>query len=345
MGDNSELERYARHVVLNEVGFTGQNKFLTTRILLIGLGGIGSIVFAYLVGAGIGKIGIVDADIVSLSDLHRQIIYRVSDIGYAKVECALRYATELNPNCDIIPYKLFIDSDNADGVCCDYDVVVDCSDNFVCKYILNRSCMNLGLIFISASVERFRGFVGIFGAEHGCYNCLFPYEGIIDSPKCVEVGVLGPVVGVIATQQAYMVLGYVIGLIKIGTIFDIDLKSMHVRHLNITDVECNICNACRLRGISNVTEQQVEINFVKYNAIPQDALLVDVRTVSEYTQDHIFGAINIPVNDIHVRYVEIKSDRPVVLYCTVGKRSSVAFRFLWEIGMRNVFVLDQSMSE
>lgn len=215
-----EIHRYARHILLDEVGGTGQARLRAARVLIVGAGGLGSPLALYLAAAGIGTIGIADDDVVELSNLQRQIAHTTASLGTAKTRSAAAAATALNPLVRIVEHPVRVDDSNAAGLVADYDIICDGTDNFAARYVLADAAWHAGRTLISAAVLRFEGQLGTFrpglsasGAPNPCYRCLYPApppDGLV--PNCAQAGVLGPVTGVMGTLQATEVLKEVLGI-------------------------------------------------------------------------------------------------------------------------------------
>jgi adenylyltransferase/sulfurtransferase len=209
--EEGQIERYARHIVMQEVGGVGQAKLLAAKVLVVGAGGLGSPMLLYLAAAGVGTIGVVDDDVVSLSNLHRQIAHGTPDIGRAKVDSAKERAAALNPDVRLVPHAMRLNRDNVMDLLADYDIVADGSDNFDTRFLLNDACFLAQKTLVSAAVLRFDGQLSTFkaylGSPHPCYRCIYPEPpppGAI--PSCAQGGVLGAMAGIMGTMQATEVL-------------------------------------------------------------------------------------------------------------------------------------------
>lgn len=241
-----QIKRYSRHIILPEVGGKGQKKLLSSKVLLIGAGGLGSPAAYYLAAAGIGTIGIVDFDIVDLSNLQRQILHSTNDIGKPKVESAKETLTALNPDVKIIPYKEKLTSENIFEIIKDYDVIVDGCDNFPTRYLVNDACVLSGKVNVHGSIFRFEGQATVFDPKNGpCYRCLYPEPpppGMV--PSCQEAGVLGVLPGIIGTIQAIETIKILLGIGKTLTgrllIFDALKMSFHELKLK-KNPKCPLC--------------------------------------------------------------------------------------------------------
>lgn len=214
---DDQLERYSRHILLPEVGGVGQEKLLNAGVLVVGAGGLGAPMLQYLAAAGIGRLGVIDADTVDLSNLQRQVIHRTQDVGEPKVESAARMIRDLNPELTVDAYQERITATNALDIITQYDLVADGTDNFPTRYLLNDACHFAGKPLVSAALLRFEGQLSVFksheGEGHPCYRCLFPEPPAPGSvPSCSEAGVFGAVAGAVGTQQAVEVLKEVLGI-------------------------------------------------------------------------------------------------------------------------------------
>ncbi len=241
-----QIKRYSRHIILPEVGGKGQKKLLSSRVLLIGAGGLGSPAAYYLAAAGIGTIGIVDFDIVDISNLQRQILHSTNDIGKPKVESAKETLTALNPDIKVISYKEKLTSENIFGIIKDYDVIVDGCDNFPTRYLVNDACVLSGKVNIHGSIFRFEGQATVFDPKNGpCYRCLYPEPpppGMV--PSCQEAGVLGVLPGIIGTIQAVETIKILLGIGKTltGRLLIFDALKMSFRELKLKkNPQCPLC--------------------------------------------------------------------------------------------------------
>ena len=209
-----ELERYARHIVLREIGGTGQQKLRKARVLVVGAGGLGSPVLMYLAAAGVGTLGIVDDDIVSLSNLQRQVLHSTQNVDMPKVVSAVEAIARINPHVTVIPHQTRITRDNAAGIVTDYDLVLDGSDNFDTRYLMNEICVSLGKPLISAAMSQWEGQISIYDSTKNgpCYACVFPErpaDGL--APSCSEAGVMGALAGVMGSMMAGEAIKYITG--------------------------------------------------------------------------------------------------------------------------------------
>ncbi len=244
-----QMLRYARHIVLPELGGVGQAKLLQSSVLIIGAGGLGSPLLLYLAAAGIGRIGIVDHDRVDLSNLHRQIAHPTAHVGLAKTKSAEKTATALNPDIDLVTHDVRLDAENADTLLAGYDLIADGSDNFATRDTVHRTCLDLEKTLVSAAVQGLEGQLSTYkahlGVPHPCYRCVFPDTPPPDLiPSCAEGGVMGPVVGVMGCLQAVEVIKELVGLGQSlsGTLLLYDGMATDIRRIKVTrNPSCQIC--------------------------------------------------------------------------------------------------------
>ena len=240
-----QIRRYSRHLILPEVGGAGQRKLLNSRVVLIGAGGLGSPVALYLAAAGVGTLGIVDFDVVDLSNLQRQILHHGHDVGRPKVQSAVDTIGDLNPDVKVIPYQEALSSENVRRIFADFDIVVNGCDNFPTRYLANDACVFLGKPMVDGSIFKFEGQATVFLPGHGCYRCLYPAPpppGVV--PSCAEAGVLGVVCGVIASIQGVETIKLLLGLGEplVGRLVFFDALAMEFRQVKYRrDPACPVC--------------------------------------------------------------------------------------------------------
>lgn len=244
---DDQLERYSRHLILKGIGVRGQKKLLASRVLVIGAGGLGSPAAMYLAAAGVGTIGIVDDDVVDLSNLQRQIIHGTADVGQPKVESAAATMRAINPDVTVEPHRMRIDATNIAGLIADYDLVVDATDNFSSKFLINDACVLAGKPYVYGGAVRFEGqLMDIVPGEGPCYRCIFrdmPAAGEV--PSCKEAGVLGAVVGIIGSMQAVEAVKLLLGIGEplVARMMTVDALSMACRAVPLPEREsdCPVC--------------------------------------------------------------------------------------------------------
>ncbi len=355
-----DLSRYSRHLILPEVGIEGQRKLKAARVLCVGTGGLGSPLALYLAAAGIGTLGLVDFDVVDLSNLQRQIIHSTKDIGRKKLDSAEEKLTALNPALKVIKHETMLTSANALDILNRYDIVADGTDNFPTRYLVNDACVLLGIPNVYGSIFRFEGQASVFATREGpCYRCLYsepPPPGLV--PSCAEGGVLGILPGLVGVIQATEVIKLILGKGEplIGRLLLIDALNMRFRELKLRkNPDCPICGPhptitklIDYQQFCGIVPETKEEKTLK-NGIPQltvkelkqridageDVQLIDVREPYEAQIAQIGGKL-IPQNDIPNRLAEIDRDREVIVHCRSGQRSQRIAEFLKQAGYPNV---------
>jgi len=354
---NEEILRYSRHLIMPEVALAGQQKLKAASVLCVGAGGLGSPTALYLAAAGIGTLGLVDFDVVDATNLQRQIIHTTADVGRSKVKSAAEKVHALNPLVRVLPFEAALSSDNALAIFRDFDVIVDGTDNFATRYLVNDACVLTGKPNVYASVFRFEGQATVFAAEDGpCYRCLYPEPpppGMV--PSCAEGGVLGVLPGLLGIIQATEAIKLILGSGEslVGRLLLVDALTMRFRELKIgKNPECPVCGEsptvrelidyeqfCGVRGEESVTTASVpEIGPEELKErldSGEDIFLLDVREPHEYQICHL-PALLIPLGDLPGRVHELDSAREIVAYCKVGARSAKAVELLHSIGFRRV---------
>jgi len=353
-----EILRYARHLLLPEVGLEGQERIKAARVLCVGAGGLGSPLLLYLGAAGVGTLGIVDFDVVDLSNLQRQVVHGTPDLGRRKLDSAADRLRAVNPNVRIRPFGARLTSQNALEILGDFDLVVDGSDNFATRYLVNDACVLTGKPNVYGSVFRFEGQASVFAAPGGpCYRCLYPEPpapGLV--PSCAEGGVLGVLPGLVGLIQATEALKMVLGKGEplVGRLLLVDALEMRFREVKLRkSPDCPVCGErptvtglidyeafCGARGQEAREESAVEEITVEElarrraeGAEPQQ--LLDVREPHEVRICTIGGTL-IPLNQLPGRLGELDPARELVVYCRSGVRSARAVVFLRENGFRKV---------
>ncbi len=352
--DPSEVARYGRHLVLPEVGTEGQLRLRAASVLVVGAGGLGSPLALYLAAAGVGRIGLVDFDRVELSNLQRQILFGTSDVGQAKVAAAMERLQDINPHVALECHEVRLSTDNAMELVSDYDVIVDGTDNFPTRYLVNDACVLSGKPNVYGSIFRFEGQVSVFSAPGGpCYRCLFPEPPAAGTvPSCAEGGVLGVLPGIIGTLQATETLKWILrrGDSLCGRLLLFDALEMRFRELELRrDPACPVCgDAPTIRELVETAAdscvaaapgQEAEIDVRELHDRLErgdQPLLLDVRTPQEFSICHLAGAELIPVQELEGRIDEIDRSREVVVYCHLGLRGAAAAQLLRNRGYSRV---------
>jgi molybdopterin/thiamine biosynthesis adenylyltransferase/rhodanese-related sulfurtransferase/molybdopterin converting factor small subunit len=355
-----EIARYSRHLIMPEVGVEGQRKLKAARILCIGAGGLGAPSTMYLAAAGVGTLGLVDFDTVDASNLHRQIIYGISDIGKRKLDSAKARLQSLNPDLQIITHEGALTSKNALDIFRDYDIVIDGTDNFQTRYLVNDACVLLGKPNVYGSIFRFDGQASVFGTRNGpCYRCLYPEPpppGLV--PSCAEGGVLGVLPGIIGVIQATEAIKLVLGTGEplIGRLLLYDALSMTFRHLKVRrDPACPVCgDSPTIRelidydafcGVTPRPQAAPTVPAISVRELKErfdrkeDVLLIDVREPNEYEICRIPGSRLIPLGQLAGRAGELDREREIVVHCKSGVRSAKAVAQLQQLGFPRVLNL------
>jgi len=350
--DRAELLRYGRHLVLPEVGLEGQRRLKASSVLCVGAGGLGSPLALYLAAAGVGRLGLVDFDVVDASNLQRQILHGTSAIGAHKLDSAAARLHDLNPAVTIERHPVRLDRHNAMDLLARYDVIVDGTDNFPTRYLVNDACALLGKPNVHGSIFRFEGQVSVFDARRGpCYRCLYPEPpppGLV--PSCAEGGVLGVLAGIIGTLQAIEAIKLLLGIGDplIGRLLLFDSLAMRFRELALRkNPDCPLCGEhptvrelvdyesfCGIAPAA-MAPAGLEISaraLAEARARAGGPMLVDVREPLEWAIGRIEGARHIPLGSLAARLEELPRDRDVVLYCHHGVRSLRALEFLRSAG-------------
>ena len=353
---HAEVLRYSRHLLLPEVGVTGQRKLKAARVLTIGAGGLGSPLSLYLAAAGVGTIGIVDFDAVDLTNLQRQIVHGTSTLGQPKLESAEARLTDLNPNVRIEKHEVRLSSENALDIVREYDIVVDGTDNFPTRYLVNDACVLLGKPNVYGSIFRFEGQASLFYAKEGpCYRCIYsepPPPGLV--PSCAEGGVLGVLPGIIGSIQALETIKWIIGAgdSLIGRLVLFDALKLRFRELQLRkDPACPICGDnpsihelidyeafCGIGAEPSYVGPEITAEELRREMDQKgDSLvLIDVREPHEWDIAHIEGARLIPLGQLPERLGELDGHAEIVTHCHHGARSMKALQVLRGAGFGRV---------
>ncbi len=345
-----EVERYSRHLIIPALGVEGQRRLKAARVLCIGAGGLGSPVLMYLAAAGIGTIGVVEFDTVDASNLQRQIIHGTADVGRSKAQSARDSLMEINPLSNVVLHETRLDNSNALELFAQYDLIVDGTDNFATRYLVNDACVLLGKPCVWGSIYRFEGQASVFWAGHGpCYRCLYPEApppGLV--PSCAEGGVLGVLCASIGSIQATEAIKLITGIGEplLGRLMLYDALQMQYRTLGVSpDPSCAICgeqpsitglidyeafcgvisrDAADAAAASTITAGDLSIMLTQRARGERNFLLIDVREPNEHEIVRIEGAVNIPQGRFLDGSVlsELPTDMPIVLHCKLGMRSA-----------------------
>ncbi len=353
---HEEIRRYGRHLIMPEVGLDGQKKLKAASVLMIGAGGLGSPLGLDLAAAGVGKLGIVDFDVVDESNLQRQILHSTVDVGRPKLQSARDRIHALNPHVEVETYATQLSSENALEIFRDYDVVVDGTDNFPTRYLVNDACVLLKKPNVYGSIFRFEGQASVFDATRGpCYRCLYaepPDPGLV--PSCAEGGVLGVLPGIIGTIQATETVKLILGAGEplLGRLLLFDALAMTFREVRLRkNPDCPICGEhpsirelidydafCGItpqaesqNGQASITVQELKERLDRGD----DIFLLDVREPQEYQIVNL-GAHLIPLGELPARVNELDTSREIVVHCHSGARSARAVDFLRQMGFKKV---------
>ena len=357
-----ELERYSRHLILPEFNIEGQKKLKRAKVLIIGAGGLGSPALLYLAAAGIGHIGIVDFDKIDRSNLQRQVLFSERDVNESKAKVAADKLRNLNPYIEYTVYAEALTGNNALDIIRNWDVVLDGTDNFQTRYLVNDSCVILNKPYIYGSIHKFEGQVSVFNAkmEDGTpsphYRDLFPTPPNPDTiPSCAEGGVLGVLPGIIGTLQATETIKLISGIGEplISKLYVFDALTFQSRiisypktyHESITSL-IDYEEFCGLKkNTQNIQDQSITVQELrKWKVEKRDFQLIDVRELYEYEISNLEGEL-IPLNTIEANFESIRKDIPVVVHCRTGKRSQRAINLLKKKGYSNLHNLEGGILE
>ena len=356
-----EIQRYSRHLIMPEVSMEGQLKLKRARVLMIGTGGLGAPLGLYLAAAGVGHLGLVDFDVVDSSNLQRQVTFTTADVGKPKSEAAKARLSALNPAIEIVSYETRLTSDNALELFRDYDIIVDGTDNFPTRFLVNDACVLLGKPNVYGSIFRFEGQATVFGYPGGpCYRCLYPEPpppGLV--PSCAEGGVLGVLPGIVGSIQAMETIKLILGAGEplVGRLLLFDALAMRFRELKLRkNPECAMCGEhptitklidyeefCGIRGeeAPAMTDGIPEITATDLKARQdrgEKVFLLDVREPHEYQICNLNGKL-VPLGELTRRVNELDTSVEMVVYCRSGKRSADAIHFLQTAGFKKLWNL------
>ena len=327
-----ELKWYSRQIILPEIGIPGQERLKNAKVLMIGAGGLGCPVLQYLVAAGVGEIGIVDDDIVDISNLHRQILYGVNDIGGLKAVLAKEKLELLNPHVFITAYPVRFTSANAEDICASYDLVIDGSDNFGTRYLVNDTCVALNKPLVFGSIFKFEGHVSVFNYQDGPdYRDVFPEPPPADEvPNCAEIGVLGVLPGIIGTYMANEAIKIICGIGKTlsGKLMTINALDNSTSIFKVGKSQKQVQTKTISAG-AHVTANELMMDELNQwlSESGDEIYLVDVRETYEF-EDYNIGGINIPLYELKDRIEELPQGKKLIFCCQTGQRSKMAIQLL-----------------
>ncbi|MDE3235796.1 MAG: HesA/MoeB/ThiF family protein [Bacteroidota bacterium] len=343
-----EQLRYQRQLILPEIGMEGQLKLQAAKVLVIGAGGLGCPVLQYLAAAGVGSIGIVDGDTVEETNLQRQILYTSAHVGKHKVQVAKERIEQINPFVKVTSYSTYINEENALELMQSYDVVVDGSDNFATRYLVNDACVLLNKPLVFGSIFKFEGQVSVFNYHDGpTYRCVFPESPDANEvPNCATIGVVASLPGIIGTIQANEVIKIITqqGEVLSGKLMVIDVLSMQVQTFQFNTNPANK-KITQLNIQASICSSKGDvINYEKMKQLLQSpsTQLVDVREADEHQLRNI-GGLNIPLSTLKDNYKQLDPNTITIVYCAVGMRSKTAMEFLLEKGFREVYSLQRGI--
>jgi len=360
--NKEEILRYSRHLIMPEVGMEGQQKLKAAKVLCIGTGGLGSPLALYLAAAGVGTIGLVDFDVVDFTNLQRQIIHTTADVGRPKLDSASEKLEAINPFINIRRFDTLLNRSNALEIFRDFDIIVDGTDNFPTRYLVNDACVLSGKPNVYGSIFRFEGQASVFATKEGpCYRCLYPEPpppGLV--PSCAEGGVLGILPGLVGVMQATEAIKLILGKGEplIGRLLLVDALGMKFRELKLRkNPECPVCGAhptvtelidyqqfCGIRGEETPVAASGAIPEIQPEELKrrldakEDVFVLDVREPHEYQICNLGGYL-IPLGDLPKRANELDSSREIVAHCRSGVRSGKAVDFLRQAGFKKVWNL------
>lgn len=345
-----EQARYAKQIILPEIGTGGQERLGNARVLVIGAGGLGCPILQYLTAAGVGAIGIADGDTIEMSNLQRQVLYTAAEIGQSKAATAAAKLALLNPNVTFDTFPVFVDSSNAIGIISNYDIIVDGSDNFATRYLVNDACVLLGKPLVFGAIYKFEGQVSVFNYNEGpTYRCIFPEApGAGESPNCADIGVVATLPGIVGTIQANEVIKIITGIGEVlsGKLLVIDTLSMqtHTFNFKLNPANRTIAALADMGDECKVTVRQVNrCQLDVLIAEDPNLQLVDVREVEEHAIDNM-GGHNIPLSVFEDNLHLLDPGNAVALYCASGMRSSKSANILLQKGFIKVYNLAKGMN-
>ena len=344
MLSSSEKNRYQKHLLLPQIGLEGQLKLKNAKVLVVGAGGLGCPVLLYLSAAGVGKIGILDADSVDMTNLQRQVLYKIEDIGSPKATTAASHLAKMNDSIEYEAFKQNLKSENAETFIKNYDIIVDCTDNFTARYLINDYCVKLNKPFVYGAIHQFEGQVSVFNFKNlagilgPTYRCLFPEQpSDLEIPNCAEIGVLGILPGMLGMYQANEVIKMItgIGTVLSGQLLMVDLLENTTQKIKVNRRK----NAEELifpsgEKLSQSTDSQEFKQSITVQELhekiksQEDIFMLDVRNLNEYETCRIEGSVLIPMSNIPTNVKHIPKDKAVIVFCHHGFRSASVIDYL-----------------
>lgn len=349
------MSRYSRHIILSEIGQAGQDKLSNAKVLVVGAGGLGCPVLQYLTAAGIGTLGVIDFDVVETSNLQRQVLFGTSSLGQNKAEAAKKRLEDLNNEISIIAYSERLTYQNALKLFSQYDIIVDGSDNFETRYLVNDACIITNKPLVFAAIYKFEGQVSVFNYQNGpSYRCLFPNPPKKDTvPNCSEIGVLGVLPGIIGSMQANEVLKIILGIgtVLSGKLLCYNALNSQTTILKINKSEVEIAKVLNEQGDFN-KKQLIENCEFKHSIISindisafENIQFIDVRELHELPKIETISITSIPLNELENSINKIDSEKLKVIFCQSGIRSKQAVSILNQLNINNCFSLKERAFE
>ncbi|MBD2770387.1 molybdopterin-synthase adenylyltransferase MoeB [Hymenobacter sp. BT664] len=356
----AERHRYSRHLLLPEVGEVGQHKMKAARVLVVGCGGLGCPVLQYLAAAGVGTLGLLDFDTVDESNLQRQVLYATADVGRPKAVVAAEKLSAQNPFIELRTHQLHLSAANALALLAGYDLVVDCSDNFATRYLVNDACVILGKPLVFGAIFKFEGQVSVFNYQNGpTYRCLYPEPPAPgEAPSCAEIGVLGVLPGLVGTLQAAEALKIILGLGEVlsGRLLVVDTLGMRFQTIRFRALAANrervalapdyaaFCGEAAPEAAPARAPEISADDLKAWQHSDRPLQLLDVREPSEHARRHIGGWL-LPLGQLAGRLTELSTEVPVVVHCASGVRSQQAAQLLLSRGFREVYSLRNGLAD
>jgi len=346
----SQKTRYSRQIIMPEIGPKGQERLAAARVLVVGAGGLGCPALQYLAGAGVGAIGIIDHDVVDISNLQRQTLYKTDDAGLPKAAAAKERILQMNPDIIVNAYPEELTDKNVLGLFSGYDIIVDGTDNFAAKFLINDAAVKTGKPVVYGAIQGFDGQVSVFDAARGpCYRCLYPQPPAAAVLNCAQAGVIGALTGITGSVQAMEAIKLIVCdpsfMPLVGKLWLIDVRTMETRTVKIPQRrDCPVCSRpaaeITLPSYSPVCSAAVVLERDCDDI--KDAVIIDVRELSEWEAGHIEGARHLPLSVLQknpATFVAPENGQACILYCQHGKRSRKAAEILLNAGHRNIFSL------